>query len=271
MKAAAAALVLLAATLPAQAACPDMATIARFAAALLDRTTPVPFGPLTMPQARCAQDRLVATLAQPWGDVAGRAVMASPDGALSGALFHGTLRAESGSVIEARYGARPVLAPAILLRIARDGIEHAGDDLAAIAGFVDEAAPLLVLLDLAGIPQDADAPARMAGNLGIRLGVRGTSVPLAPQDALDLQRAFAVLDLDGSPGRRATSFRAPTLGGDPVDLVGRLARDMAAERRPLRAGDLVAVIGPSQSQAPRAGENWRLWIPRLGGVVVNFR
>jgi 2-keto-4-pentenoate hydratase len=61
------------------------------------------------------------------------------------------------------------------------------------------------------------------------------------------------------------------LAAPPAALLAALAREAAAERRPLRAGDRIALMGPVAAVAPRAGETWRLSIEGLGAVVVNLR
>jgi 2-keto-4-pentenoate hydratase len=54
-------------------------------------------------------------------------------------------------------------------------------------------------------------------------------------------------------------------------MLAALARDLAAEGRPLRAGDRVALMGAAALLPPRAGETWRLSVEGLGAVVANFR
>lgn len=254
---------LLAGALPARAACPEMATVARFAQALIERRVPAPFAVTTTAEARCAQDRLVATLAQPWGDVVGVALAADALPPLRGALFHANLRETSGATVEARFGARPAVAPGLLLRIGRDGIAAA--DAASLPAFLDGAAPYLALLDLAAMPAGSDPLARMAGNLGLRLGVAGAAVPVRDAAALQVD---ATLQADGSvlASLPAFGFAAPAL-----DLLARLAQEMAAEGRPLREGDHVALLAAPAPLAPRAGESWRLSAGEIGAVRVEFR
>lgn len=234
---------------PARAECPDMATVARFARALLDRGTPTPFAVTTPAETRCAQDRLVAMLAQPWGDVEGVALAAETLPPLRGALLHATLRESSGATLEARFGAHPAIAPGVLVRVNAEG--------RAVS-----VSPYIALLDLAALAGGTDATARLAGNLGLRLGVVGPEEPM-PETAPD-----ALLQADGS-----TIASLPRLGiaAPPQTLIDALARDLAAEGRPLRGGEQVALLAAVAPMAPRPGETWRLSVPGLGAVVVNFR
>jgi 2-keto-4-pentenoate hydratase len=254
---AAAALALVAAAAPAQAACPELAEVARFARALLERRVPQPWSPATDPA--CAQQRLAAMLAQPWGDIEGIALAADVVPPLRGALFHANLRARSGATIEAAYAARPAVAPALLLTIGHEGAETTADPLAHVATVT----PFLVLLDHAAMPGGMDAASRRAGNLGVRLGVVGAAVPLRDAGAL---AAAATLQADHSTMAGTLGLAAP-----PAALLAGLARDLAAGGRPLRAGDRVALMGPAAPIAPRGGETWRLSIEGLGAVVVTFR
>ena len=241
-------LALLGAAGPAQAACPDVPTVARFALALLERRVPTPFAGLAEADARCAQDRLVAVLAQPWGDVVGHAIAADTPRALRGALFHANLRAESGAVIDVRFAARPAVAPGILLRIGEQGRAEA-------------ASPFLALLDLAAMPEPGVA-ARIAGNLGLRLGVQGTAVPVSDVGTLATD---AVLQADGSV---VASLPALGLSAGPAALLEALRQDLGV---PLRPGEHVALLAAPAPMAPRAGETWRLAVPCLGVVSVEFR
>ncbi|MBW6400478.1 hypothetical protein KPL78_21645 [Roseomonas sp. HJA6] len=243
------ALVALLAATPARADCPDLPAAARFAMALLERRVPAPFDIATETEAHCAQRKLVAFLAQPWGDVSGIALDAARLPPLQGSLLFANLRARSGATIDIGYAARPAVAPGVLLRIGANGEPVA-------------ASPFLALLDLAAFAGRTDAVARIAGNLGLRLGVVGTEAPL-PATAPD-----ALLQADGS-----TIAALPRLGlaAPPADLIADLARDMANEGRPLRRDELVALFADPSPLTPRAGETWRLSIPGLGSAEVNFR
>ena len=92
---------------PATAACPDVPSVARLAAAILERREPpAPPTGMTMTDALCARERLAAVLAQPWGDQVGWKVGLTNPAAqarfgvphpVAGAIFHGTIRERSGA------------------------------------------------------------------------------------------------------------------------------------------------------------------------------
>lgn len=246
---AAALLLLLAAAAPARAACPDIPTVAHFARALLEREVPTPFAVTTLAEARCAQDRLVALLAQPWGDAQGFVLAAESQPPLRGVLFFASLRARSGDTLDIRYAARPAVAPGIVLHIGEDG-------RAAMAS------PYLALLDLVAMPDGDGALTRIAGNLGLRLGVVGTPAPL-PASAPD-----ALLQADGST---VAALAQLGFAASPQDLLAELARKLEAEGRPLRPGASVALLAAPAPMAPRPGETWRLSAGGLGAVAITFR
>lgn len=246
MRRAAAALLATLAAAPAEAACPEMADVARFAQALLERRLPAPFPAMTEAEALCAQGRLVATLAQPWGDVSGHALAAEELPPIAGALFHANLRAASGATIEAAFAVRPAVAPGLLLRVGEDG--------RAVA-----AAPFIALLDLAAV-QGTGRAARIAGNLGLRLGVVG------PEGAFTAGMPVASLMTDGGVMAASLGLAAP-----PDALLAEFARARAAAGQPLRAGERIALLGPAAPVAPRPGEAWRLDVRGLGAAAVQFR
>ncbi|MBR0670689.1 hypothetical protein [Neoroseomonas soli] len=254
---------LLAGVTPTRAACPDMATVARFALELLERRVPAPFDVTTEAEALCARDRLIAMLAQPWGDVEGAAIAGDAVPPLRGALFHAALRERSGATMEARFGARPAVAPGLLLLIGRDVTEATAP--AALVAHIEAASPYLALLDLAAMPRGTGAMERIAGNLGLRLGIVGPAAPVADAAALT---ADATLQSDGSV---VASLPALGLATPALDLLARLAGELAAEGRPLRAGEYVALLAAPAPFAPRAGETWRLSVSGLGAVSVAFR
>jgi 2-keto-4-pentenoate hydratase len=112
------------------------------------------------------------------------------------------------------------------------------------------------------MPDGDSVLARIAGNLGLRLGVVGAAAPLPaePPDAL--------LQADGST---VAALAHLGLAATPRDLLATLARDLATEGRPLRPGASVALLAAPAPMAPRSGETWRFSAGGLGTVSVTFR
>ncbi|WP_270938666.1 hypothetical protein [Falsiroseomonas oryzae] len=242
---------------PARAACPSVAEVAQLAAAILDRRTPpAPRGDLTMADALCARDRLVAVLAQPWGDQVGWKVAPGGEGArLSGALFHGTLRERPGlsfppggaPILPARYGATPMLAPGLLLRIRDEGVNEAGEDPVALLRHIEVVIPFLELADLAYGPGAPWSPAlRLSVNLGTRLGVLGEPVAAeaTPAFAQALEQVAIALSDGTGPLAQGSSAGTGAAGvGHPLAALAWLVRELKEQGRRLNAQDHVAIAG----------------------------
>ena len=250
-----AALLVALAPLPAAAECPSVPEVARLAAAILDRSPPPPpRADLSMADALCARDRLVAVLAQPWGDQTGwKVAPGGPNGTLlAGALFFGTLRAASGAELPARFGTTPMLAPGLLLRIGTEGIARAGDDHVALLRHVEAVIPFLDLPDLAYGPAAPWSPAlRLSINLGTRLGVVGEPIPAAATPAFARALGTVEVVVADATGPLAQG-RGDAGPGHPLDALAWLVRSLGAEGRVLRAGEHVAIagLGPAVPAVP---------------------
>jgi 2-keto-4-pentenoate hydratase len=243
----------------ARAACPDFAETARLALVLIDRRAPPPPpAGLSMADAICARNRLVATLSQPWGDQLGWKVASSSAGPLVGALFFGTLRERPGetfphgglATLPAGYGIAPRLGAGLLLRIRYDGVGEVGDDHVALLRHLDAVIPFL---DLGDMIWPADTPwspeLLLAINLGTRLGVLGEDITPEPTPAF----ARALGEMTAALARGTLAAEGPGAGpaGHPLDVFGWLAREMREQGRRLQAGEHVAILlGPSLPGAP---------------------
>lgn len=248
----------------ARAACPDLPAMARYAQAIIERSTPAPLRDLTIDDARCAQDRLTAFLAQPWGDAAGHALRLGGEAPLRGTIFHGTLRAASPARLDARFGAVPAAEPALLLRIGADGLAEAGEDPVAILRHLHQVIPFLALPDLVFPPRGpTDATGWVAINLGVRLGVGGE--PVAATPTAEFARALSATALVLSDDRRVLS--RTTLAADPLRMLAWLARDLRREGRMLRAGQHVLLVGLAPAVAVEAGRTYTLVAEGLVGSM----
>jgi len=249
-----AALLVAAAPWPAAAACPSVAEVARLASAILDRRDPpAPRADLTMADAACARDRLVAVLAQPWGDQAGWKVGPAAPGAppVAGALFFGTLRERAGETfpagaaptLPARFGTVPMVSPGLLLRIRDEGVNEAGEDPVALLRHVEAVLPFLELPDLVHGPGAPWSPAlRLSINLGTRLGVLGEPIRAEATPAFARALGEVEIALSDATGPLAQG-RGAAGPGHPLAALAWLVRDLKEQGRRLQAGDHVAVAG----------------------------
>jgi len=253
------------AALPARAACPDLAAAARVAARILAREPlPAPIEGLALADAEWFRERLVAHLAQPWGDVIGWKVGLTNAAAqqrfgvghpLKGAIFHATTRARSGAEIPARFGATPTVEADLVVRIRDEGINGAGADHVAILRHLDQVIPFIDLPDLVfppGVPFDA---AQLIGiNVGARLGVVGEPIAAEASAGFAARLGTMVVTLAQDGTERA---RAPgtALLGHPLNVLPWLVRDLAREGRRLRAGEIISLGGFSPA-LPTAPGTW---------------
>jgi len=267
----------------ARAACPDDAAIARFAGQILQRQSPTPFTSLSPADGRCVQDKLVAIFAQPLGEVLGfKLGLTNPaiqqrfgiDHPIRGAIFHATLRAASGAEIEARFAAVPVLEADMLVRIAMGGVEAALNDHAALIRHVDQVIPFIELPDLVYAPEYRPSLGDvLAINVGARLGVVGR--PIAVTRSADFIAALGQMSVSlHQDGREISRAPGAAILGHPLNALAWIARDLARDGRPLRAGDMVSLGAFSPPQPVVAGQAWVARYEGLGeaqDVLVRFR
>jgi 2-keto-4-pentenoate hydratase len=267
----------------AKAACPDDAAIARFAGQILQRQSPTPFTSLSPADGRCVQDKLVAIFAQPLGDTAGfKLGLTNPaiqqrfgiDHPIRGAIFHATLRATSGAEIEARFAAVPVLEADMLLRIGMGGVEAALNDHVALIHHVDQVIPFIELPDLVYAPDYRPSLGDLlAVNVGARLGVVGKPIAVTP--SADFIAALGRINVSlHQDGREVSRAPGAAILGHPLNALAWIARDLARDGRPLRAGDVVSLGSFSPPQPVVAGQVWAARYEGLGEtqeVLVRFK
>lgn len=260
---------------PAEAACPSVPEVARLAAAIIDRRDPPPpRTDLSMADALCARDRLVAVFAQPWGDVVGWKVGLTNPAAqqrfgvahpVAGAIFHGTLRERSGATLPVRFGVVPAVESDLLVRIRDEGINQAGDDPLALLRHIEAVIPFIELPDLvhagAGVPWSG--PLLVSINVGARLGVLGEEVPVeaTPDFAARLAAMTVTLAHDGQEVSRVPGS---ALLGHPLNALAWLVRDLRAQGRRLRAGEHVSLGGFSPALPAGPGE----WVATYEGLAA---
>ena len=288
----------------ARAACPDDAAIARFAGQILQRQSPTPFAGLSPADGRCVQDKLVAIFAQPrnfplfafsespsdstWlenapGDVVGfKLGLTNPaiqqrfgiDHPIRGSIFHATLRAASGAEIDARFGAVPVLEADMLVRVSVGGVEAALNDHAALIRHIDQVIPFIELPDLVYAPDHRPSLGDLlAINVGARLGVQGRPIAVTP--SADFIAALGRMSISlHQDGREVSRAPGAAILGHPLNALAWIARDLAREGRPLRAGDMISLGSFSPPQPVAPGQVWTARYEGLGDaqdVVVRFK
>jgi 2-keto-4-pentenoate hydratase len=229
------------------------------------------------------QDKLVAIFAQPLGDVVGYKLgLTNPaiqqrfgiDHPIRGSIFHATLRAASGAEIDARFGAVPVLEADMLVRVSVGGVEAALNDHAALIRHIDQVIPFIELPDLVYAPDHRPSLGDLlAINVGARLGVQGRPIAVTP--SADFIAALGRMSISlHQDGREVSRAPGAAILGHPLNALAWIARDLAREGRPLRAGDMISLGSFSPPQPVAPGQVWTARYEGLGDaqdVVVRFK
>jgi 2-keto-4-pentenoate hydratase len=262
---------------PTLAACPDVPGVARLAAAILERREPpAPPAGLSMPDALCARERLVAVLAQPWGDQVGWKVGLTNPAAqqrfgvphpVAGAIFHGTIRERSGAELPAGFGIAPAVESDLLVRIRDEGVNEAGDDPVALLRHIEAVVPFIELPDLvySGGAVPWSGPLLVSINVGARLGVLGEDIPAeaTPEFAARLGAMTVTLADDTRELSRAPGS---ALLGHPLNALAWLVRDLREQGRRLRPGEYVSLGGFSPALPVTPG---RTYTATYDGLAAN--
>ena len=265
--------------LPAAAACPPVPEVARLAAAIIERrAAPMPDPRMSLADATCARDRLVAVLAQPWGDQVGWKVGLTNPAAqarfgvphpVAGAIFHGTLRAASGAEFPADFGHVPAVESDLLVRIRDEGVNEAGSDPVALLRHIDAVIPFIELPDLVFRGEVPWSGALLlAMNVGARFGVLGEPIPA--QATPEFAAALAAMTVTLSDDTRELA-RAPgsALLGHPLNALAWLVADLRAQGRRLRAGEHVSLGGFSPALPVQAGRSYTATYSGLGAQPIS--
>jgi 2-keto-4-pentenoate hydratase len=193
---------------------------------------------------------------------------------IRGAIFHTTLRAASGAEIEARFAAVPVLEADMLVRIGMGGVEAGLNDHAALIRHIDQVIPFIELPDLVYAPDYRPSLGDvLAINVGARLGVVGR--PIAVTRSADFIAALGQMSVSlHQDGREISRAPGAAILGHPLNALAWIARDLARDGRPLRAGDMVSLGAFSPPQPVVVGQAWVARYEGLGeaqDVLVRFR
>lgn len=238
---------------------------------------------LTAAEAECLQQRLVVALAGQFGPPVGYKIGLTSKAAqaafgtsqpVRGVLLAGMLL-DSGATVAADYGARPVFEPDLLVTVKDDGVNAAATP-EEVARHLDRIYPFIELADLALEKGEFLSAATItAVNVGARLGVRGA--PAAVEPTPDFVRAVATMTVtvrDGQ-GRELSRASGSDILGHPFNAVVWLARDLAAQGRKLRAGDVISVGSFARPQPAQPGRSVAVVYEGLPGgrreVSVSFR
>jgi 2-keto-4-pentenoate hydratase len=270
----------------AQAACLSDAEVAALADAMAAKTPAANPKGLNEADAACSRSALLTHLAKRHGAVAGyKAGLTNPavqkrfnhDRPVWGVLYQSMLM-KSGASVEAAFGARPLYEADLLVRVKSARINEAKTPLDVIDA-IDQVIPFIELPDLVvQAPPQLDGHAISAINVGARLGVTGSPIPVPPYRGeryalLDGLRDMTVV-MNDTQGAELARGKGSDVLGHPLNAVVWLAEALAKEGKAMKPGDLISVGSFSPLLPPRAGLGVTvdyLGLPGATPVSVSFR
>lgn len=204
---------------------------------------------LTLPQAQQIQNQFVAEISKSLGQIIGyKAALTNPNAQqnfnvsqpLRGTLLEKMLL-ESGAVISANFGSRPVSEGDLIVRVGSAEINNAKTPRETLA-YLDVVIPFIELADLV-YSQDVklDAPALLAINVGARYGVLGNPIPLADTDEWENRLKNLRLEILDETGQVLASGNGSALLGHPLNVVLWIKDSLQAEGKQLKKGDLLSL------------------------------
>ena len=242
---------------------------------------PNPPATLTPAAAQCSVRKFVAALETSHGRVIGyKAGLTNPavqkrfglDAPLRGTLLE-KMMLKSGAEVPAKFGARPFLEPDLVVEVGSSAIHDAKTPLEALAS-LRAVVPFIELPDtVVEDPSKINAPTLIAINVGARLGVLGTPIPLeAGVNWVEALRDMTVRTTDNT-GKEIGAAKGPTILGHPLNAVIWLAGELKKDGITLKPGDLLSLGAFGQGSA-EAGKTVTVRYEGLPGnpaVSVTFR
>ena len=236
----------------------------------------------------CSRAKLHALLEKRHGPVIGyKAGLTNPavqkrfnaDQPVWGRLYQGMVL-PSGAAVDAGFGARPLFEADMLVRVKSEAINQATTPMEVLQS-IDQVIAFIELPDLlVQVPSQLNGPAISAINVGARLGVAGTAIPVPVLRAeryamLDALRDMRVVVTDGS-GAELGKGRGGDILEHPLNAVVWLATALAKEGLAMKPGDLISLGSFSPLLPPKPGQQITvsyqgLPVPQPVSVSVSFK
>lgn len=265
------------------ARCPNPDEVMAVAAAYFSKTPADPIAALRGERdAYCAQGLVAAEIARSMGTLVGYKAAFTSDrvrtqfgsaGPHRGFLYE-KMFLKNGATVNAQFGARPQVVADLILVIKDYKIHDATTPLQALA-HVSHIIPFIELSDLIWNGAEPTTALEMvAANLGTRMGVLGTPIPVqATQAFLDGLAEMVVVmhDQDGNELGRAPGS---DVLGNPVAAVQWLAQELAQNGQRIQMDDRVSVGAFFPAATPAQGMVVTVQYQGLPGdpsVAVRFR
>jgi 2-keto-4-pentenoate hydratase len=188
-------------------------------------------------------------------------------------VLYAPMLLQSGTTVEAAFGARPLFEADLLVRVSDARINQAKTP-EQVLQYIDQVIPAIELPDLVvEAPPKLNGAAVAAINVGARYFVTGAPIAVkrTPEfaDSLAGMKVLVMAggqDLDTGFGRDVLEH--------PLNAVAWLAQDLQKHGLALKKGDLVSVGSFSKLMPPKAGQKVEVQyqgLPDNPSVTVNFR
>jgi 2-keto-4-pentenoate hydratase len=266
----------------AQAACPPDAEITAIVARYISlEAVPNPSSEMTMEDAACGRDKLVAALKQQYGRHIGyKAALTNPavqkalnyPNPIRGVLFE-KMRAD-GTELPARFGARPLFEADLVMEVKDTSINQATTHLEALRG-ISRIYPFIELPDLmVEDPAKLTALSLLFLNAGARHGVLGKPLDVTATPELVESLGNMTVRLSDQEGKVLETGKGSAILGQPLNAVLWLIKELNGSGIALQTGDLLSLGSFSRPQPPKAGMGITVTYEGLPGpptVSVRFR
>jgi 2-keto-4-pentenoate hydratase len=271
---------------PALAACLSDEQVADFAAALEAHRPAADIENMGETDASCTRAKLNALHARKHGPVVGyKAGLTNPavqkrfnyDQPVWGVLYRDMVL-DTGAVVDAAFGARPLFEADMLVRVKSSDI-NAAKTSAEVLAAIDQVIPFIELPDLAvQTPPKLGGPGLAAINVAARLGVKGVAIEVPADGAgqavlLQSLRDMTVVMKDGA-GNELARGKGSDILEHPLNAVVWLAGALGKEGIAMKPGDLISLGSFSPLLPPKAGQTVLVTyegLARAQPVVVSFK
>jgi 2-keto-4-pentenoate hydratase len=179
-----------------------------------------------------------------------------------------------GADVPARFGARPVFEPDLLVVVKDSGIHRARTHIEALES-LSLVVPFIELPDLVVAEgEKLTAPLIVFINVGARLGVVGKGIPAEATEEFAAKLAGMRVRVTDQDGKELASANGTAILGHPLNAVLWLAADVERSGAKLKAGDLLSLGSFTAPMPPRTGLAVSVRYEGLPGdpkVSVRFR
>ena len=248
-------------SLSAVAACPDDAAVSAYIADFSAQRPSKGFGnDISLADAECAKGKVAKRLQSQMGKIVGykagftsaalqqRFAIDSP----KWATMYERNMVDSGAIIPAQFGARPMVEADLVVIVKDAGLAEAKTPLEALE-HLETVVPFIELPDLM-LEGSVTGNALVATNIAFRGGAYGEDLPVVKSQAfLDALASMTVVMTDEIEGKELGRAQGSALMDNPIKAAMWLAQALKKDGISLQAGDALSLGGFFPPQPARPG------------------